>query len=127
MRRNIFYRGIRKDNQQYIIGYLYLSSSKYYIAGFTADHTHPENRNWIEVDGRTIGEFTGLMDNDDNYIFEDDIFEIDGIEYYVEYFEDTCRYVLTTGLGYDSRNCIDLTCDSIFGLSVKGKINQLNT
>ena len=42
----------------------------------------------------------------------------------VEFIEDSCRYVLTTGKGYDTRNCIDLTCDTIFYHEVIGNIHE---
>jgi len=78
----------------------------------------------VPVDPSSIGQYTGLKDKIGVKVFSGDIFRIDYKIYFVEYIDDQCRYVLTTGKGYDTPNCIDLTCDAIFNCCVVGNINQ---
>tara|TARA_R110000772_G_scaffold43979_1_gene101156 strand:+ start:902 stop:1249 length:348 start_codon:yes stop_codon:yes gene_type:complete len=67
-----------------------------------------------------IMQYTGVKDSNEVEIYEEDIFLIENKVYTVEYVEDQCRYVLTTGEGYDTNNCIDLNCDVIQHHEVKG-------
>lgn len=75
----------------------------------------------------TISQFTGLKDVNETEIYEGDTFSINGSTMFVEYIEDRCCYVLTTGYGYDTRNCKDLNCDTVYGLEITGNIHDKNT
>jgi hypothetical protein len=76
--------------------------------------------NSIPCSSTDIMQFTGVEDSNKLEIYEEDIFLIENKVYTVEYVEDQCRYVLTTGEGYDTNNCIDLNCDVIQHHEVKG-------
>jgi hypothetical protein len=75
---------------------------------------------WEEVIPETVGQFTGLTDKNGVKVFEGDIFLINGKAYFVQFLEERGSYVLTTGNGFDSRNCMDFNCDIIFELEVIG-------
>lgn len=85
-----------------------------------------ETDNTFDSSRYIIQEYTGLRHKGVE-IYEGDIFVgLDFVggpkstdEYIVEWHNDLCRYVLTTGKGYDSRNCVDLTCDSIYKFKIK--------
>ena len=71
------------------------------------------------VDPKTVGEFTGVRN-----IYEGDKFDINGKIMFVEFVEDHGRYVLTTGNGYDTRNCIIFDCDIVYGKEIIGNIHE---
>lgn len=69
-------------------------------------------------------QYIGLKDVSNTKIYEGDKFEIKGVVFYVAYNEDRVTYDLLTGNGYDSRNCLDLDCDIIYGKEIVGNIHE---
>ena len=78
----------------------------------------------IEVYPETVGQYTELKDCTRKEVYRGDIFNINGKIMFVEYHEDHGRYVLTTGNGYDTSNCVDLDCDIIYEKAIIGNIHE---
>lgn len=121
--RKIKFRGKRLDDGEWITG-AYLKTV--FKDKEDSHQIYPPlyNVSPREVYPETIGQFTGVQDSKGTDVYEGDKFNISGIVYYVQYIADQCKYVLTTGFGYDTRNCFDLTCDSIFYETVIGNIHE---
>ena len=78
--RDVTFRGKRKDNSEWVYGYVIRGQDYLTGAGMTAivdlDATFfPMNEiaGYTIVDHRTVGQFTGKFDKDGNKIFEGDI------------------------------------------------------
>jgi hypothetical protein len=82
-----------------------------------------ENK-YVGVIPETVSQFTGLSDKDGTKVFEGDEFDYKDEVRYVQYLHDKCRYVLTNGNGFDTRNSIDLDCDVIHGLKIIGNYHD---
>lgn len=78
--REILYRGKRKDNGEWMYGYLVIADERYFIATYPECITslyYPDDiytfTSFVEVIPSTIGQYTGLTDKNDARIFEGDI------------------------------------------------------
>jgi uncharacterized phage protein (TIGR01671 family) len=68
--RDIFFKGKRIDNGEWLIGNYVFAAGKYYI------HLGATTGNHYEVDPESIGQWTGLIDKNNVWIFEGDIVKI---------------------------------------------------
>ena len=80
MDREILFRGRRLDNGQWVYGYYSCDIGKYHFIKSINDYLD------YRIDPNTLGQFTGLMDMNNNKIFEGDIVglpesDINGVKY----------------------------------------------
>ena len=110
--REILFKAKRIDNGEWVEGYLFETREHAYIAyanQFDDDLFLSPQNIFIEVDANTICQYTGLNDNHDNKIWENDIVKCNYNDYgekgtyigKVIFREDTCTFVVTDGKSTD--------------------------
>ncbi len=89
----------------------------------SGEFIYTETGDRFSEDEIVFEQYTGLKDKSGKEIYEGDIVKTESnLLLFVEYLAG--KYVLTTGNGYDTYNCIDLNEDSAFVSQIIGNIHE---
>ena len=114
--REILFRGKRKDNGEWVEGYLVIADERYFIANCPECITslyYPDDiysfTGFVEVIPETVGKYTGQTDKNGYKIFDFDIVDIltENEEIGVVTYDEGCSYVKSNGFSVDFRNNIN--------------------
>ena len=125
--RGILFKGLTLEGNEWIESHNLLRD-KFHIFFGAVPYYNLEDElcldHYKEIIPETLFQYTGVDTKKSVKVFEGDIFKIKGKNYVVEYLDDRCCFVLTTRNGYDTRNCLDLTCDAIYYEEIIGNIYE---
>lgn len=120
--REILFRGKRKDNGEWVYGYLcrygFTGKEKYYIIPYYASDLYG-----IEVDPETVGQFTGLTDCNEKKIFEGDIIRYADYDEYQHYRESLKHPEEYEGISFENLWTVD---EVVYGIKVDYPAFDLN-
>ena len=77
--RQIKFRGKEKGTGKWVYGFYFKSSSKHIIAVYNPHANHidfnEDDVDWYEVEEKSVGQFTGLLDENKVEIYEGDVYK----------------------------------------------------
>lgn len=136
MNREILFRAKRKDNGEWVEGFLFKQQleSDVWCIGVNAisandfSEIYGRNVDWFIIDPYTLCQYTGLTDKKGRKIWENDIVDIASEDGYFlcEWDDDAARYVLNgDGLTVDFENYYGYECEVVGNVFDDGELLEV--
>ena len=135
--RTIKFRGMRKDNNEWVYGDLFTSHSEHHSpnVSIATDEFHPVgygSKTFHEVKPETVGQFTGLTDKNGKEVYEGDIgfMENFGTSIFIEWHQGSLGYYTSKDTRYSSfrpiasHNNISIVDNCLVDFEITGNIHE---
>lgn len=91
-KREILFRGWNKKNKKWLYGYYCVNRGEHFIAPDEFVNPLASYEDYV-VEADTVGQYTGIKDEEGVKIFEGDIIADEGYPYIIQYHEEYSQFV----------------------------------